>query len=427
MPTNTRQVILGGGAAGLSAIEAIRQVNSDCPITLVTGEPGLPYARMAIPYYVMGKIPLKGIFPQNTGYFRSLGVRTIFGNPVVGLDPNKRQVYLKSGNVLEYDNLLIATGSRPESHALPGIDTPGVFNMWTLTDAREIRRWARKAESVVVLGAGMVAFLAIKALLRPGRTIYLICRAGRIFRRVLDEEGSLMVENMLAQHGIICLKRTDILEIRPMRRDRKRLIFTNGKEIDTDLVVMGLGVKPNLDFVDETGVLSKNGLEVNQFMETKNPGIYAAGDVALVNDCVTGEKIMPALWTTAVLEGWAAGWNMAGRRFICEHALPMNIMDFFGYSMVSIGCALATKGVDVYKYMDKLRGRYRRLVFQGNRLMGAILIGEIQDAGVFPMLIRDRIDMTPWKAYIDTHPWDIASVILTHPSLRELMESEEMP
>lgn len=420
-----RIVILGAGAAGLSAEDTIRSINPDAYIIVVSGERGLPYARMALPYYINGKISVQDLLTRTKADLVGQRTTYILGDPAAGLDIRRQEVLLESGRVLKYDKLLIATGSIPERPDGVSMDIPGVYHLWTLSDALKIKRWAKRAGTVVIWGAGMVAFVAAKALAAPGRDVYLLCRANRIFRRVLDEEAATLMEQALARKGVKCLKEINVAEVIQWEKDQKRIILNDGRELVADLLIIALGTKPNLSFLEETPLGGMRGIEVDECLETKIPGIYAAGDVAVVSDCVTGEKIAPALWTTAVIEGRAAGLNMVGYRYRCERALVMNVMDLEGYTAVSLGCPLASGDVEIYQFIRKAEQEYRRFVFRENRLIGAILVGRCADAGIFPVLIRRRMQLSKsLKQRILQKPWDVASTFLSLPPLERSMEVE---
>ena len=409
-----RMLILGAGAAGLSAADAIRSVNPDSPVTIVSGEKGLPYARMALPYYISGKIPVKGIFTGMRRDFSGRKIEYIPGDPAVGLDTHRQKVLLRSGLALEYGKLLVATGSVPEyPDMLAGLDAPGICNLWTLKDALQIKRRIEHGGAIAIWGAGFVAFMAAKALAMHGRKVYLICRANRILRRVLDEGAAGLMEHALSEKGVVCLKDTNVEHIGVLKGGKKHIVLDGGRELAVDVLIVALGTRPNTGFLHETPLAGKKGMEVDEYMGTRIPGIYAAGDLALVRDCVTGERIAHALWSTAVREGRGAGLNMAGDRHQCDLSLLMNVIDLGGYGAVSVGHPLLANNTEVYQFADKAGKAYRRLVFQDRRLIGAIIVGRCTDTGFFPALIRGVPELTQArKQKILRFPWNIAPALL---------------
>ncbi|MBZ0157699.1 MAG: FAD-dependent oxidoreductase [Alphaproteobacteria bacterium] len=415
-------LILGAGAAGLSAADAIRTASPDTPITVVSGEKGRPYARMALPYYISGKIPREGIMTRGEKELTRQGITYRAGDPAAGIDIDRRRVVLASNRKLSFDKLLIATGSVPEyPEMLAGAQAPGVSHLWTLKDAQQIKRLAREGSSVAVWGAGFVSFMAAKALAGHGRKVHLICRADRILRRVLDEEAAGLVDLTLCEKDVFCLKNTNVEKVEILKGGKKRVALNDGSELIVDLFIIALGTKPNVSFLEGTPLAGKKGIEVDEYLETSIPGIYAAGDVAVVSDCVTGERITPALWSTAVMEGRGAGLNMAGARRRCDLALLMNVVDFGGYSAISIGHPLTKDaGAEVFQFTSKRDRSYRRFVFKENRLIGAIIVGKCFDAGFFPMLIRRRVELTrDQKDAMLRQPWDMVSLLMSLPSLMQ--------
>lgn len=412
-------VILGAGAAGLSAAEAIKTLQPEAPVTVVSGEKGRPYARMALPYFISGKIPLEGVMTRKKDELAQKGIAYTSGDPVVGIDIGLRRVVLQSNRKLPFDKLLIATGSTPEfPEMLSGTKAPGVSHLWTLDDAVQIKRRAARATDVAVWGAGFVSFMAAKALAGHGRKVSLICRADRILRRVLDRDAAALVDRSLAGKEVACMKNTNVEKVEVLKGGKKRVALNDGSELTVDIFIIALGTKPNIPFLEGTPLAGTQGVEVDDYLETSVPGVYAAGDVAVVTDCVTGQRIAPALWSTAVMEGRIAGQALAGVRRRCDGALLMNVVDFGGYSAISIGHPLTTDGTEVFQFHQEADGSYRRFVFRENRLIGAIIVGKSFDAGFFPMLIRRGHTLTrQQKEAILSRPWDMASVLLSHPSL----------
>lgn len=383
-----RYVLLGAGPAGLAALQAIQRTDPGARITLVNAEPGLPYARMALPYYVSGELPPRRLYPQPAAWYRQLGVELRFGEAAKELDLTRREVLLSGGGKLPFDRLLIATGSRSQVRSVPGGHLPQVQTLWTLADARRLRRRANDAAEVVIWGAGMVAFLAAKALLAAGRRVHFICRAEHLLRRVLDQEAASLLEEVLEEAGAVLHRGLNLAEIRSGPDQRCRVLLTDGRELVVDLVLMALGVEPNLDWLGDAPLQKRQGLRVDGRLETSIPGIYAAGDVAEVSDCVTGEPVVPALWSVAVDQGRVAGLNMAGAALHCDPALRANTIVFHNYVVVTLGCPLIRDGTQVYQHLDRQRRIYRCLVLAGGRLVGAILAGDVSQAGFLRSAIR---------------------------------------
>ena len=383
-----RHVVLGAGPAGLAALASIRRADPSARITLVSGEPGPPYARMALPYYLSGELSGRLLYPHPASWYRSPGVELRFGDPAEELDLPRREVLLAGGDRLRFDRLLIATGSRPQLREAPGIHLPQVHTLWTLADARRLRRKAAGAQEVVIWGAGMVAFLAAKALLAPGRRVHLVCRAEHLLRRALDREAAALLEQVLEEAGAVLHRGVNLAELRPGPGKRCRVLLTDGRELPSDLVLVALGVLPNLDWLGDAPLARRQGLLVDGSLETSASGVFAAGDVAEVPDCITGEPVVPALWSVAVDQGRVAGLNMAGHRLSCDPALRANTIVFHRYVVATLGCPLLQDGTVVHRQLDRARRTYRCLVLSRGRLVGAILAGDVTAAGYLRTLLR---------------------------------------
>ncbi len=399
-----RHVILGAGPAGLAALASIRRNDAGARITLVSGEPGLPYSRMALPYYVNGDLPSRHLYPHPALWYRQPGVELRWGEPGEALDVERREVTLAGGERLPFDRLLVATGSRAQLREAPGIHLPQVQLLWTLGDARRLRRRANGASEVVIWGAGMIAFMTAKALLTAGRRVHFICRAEYLLRRSLDQEAAFLLEGALEQAGAVLHRGLNLAEIRSGPGRRCRVLLTDGSELPADLVVVALGVAPNLDWLDDAPVQRRQGLLVNERLETSAAGIFAAGDVAEVRDCVTGESGVPALWSVATDQGRVAGLNMTGATLVCDPALRSNTMVFHDYVVATLGCPLVRENTRVYRRLDRERRVYRCLVLSGGRLVGAILAGDVSQVGFLRSVIRRGAVLTDPEGLLGTPP-----------------------
>lgn len=397
-----KYVLIGAGPAGVRAAEALRENDPAGDITLVSGEPGEPYARMAIPYILTGRIDEQGAQQRKSaGHFESLKIRYLNNKAVkVHAGPNGGTVDLDDGSTLPYDRLLVATGSSPSLPPIPGTDLPGVVTCWTLEDARIIAGKLKPGARVVMLGAGFVAGVCMKSLVESGAELSVIAgRAGQILRSMMTPVGSKMLQRWLEGRGVnvITKGRTERIEPGP------RLVMDN-QTLDADLVILATGVHPNVSFLEGTGAEIDQGIVIDDHMRTTVPCIYAAGDVAQGRDFSTGEWIVHALQPTATEHGRIAALNMAGKDVPYRGSLSMNVLDTVGLISHTFGLWQDREGCDVVEALDEERYLYTRLCFDSDLLVGAITIGQPRHVGAIRGLIQTRRRLGKWKDTLTKNP-----------------------
>ena len=403
-------VIIGAGPAGVRAAEALRKYAPQDAITLVSGEPGAPYARMAIPYILSGRITEQGARQRKTpGHFEALRIdyRNNRALKVEAGDQGGR-VTLDDGSSLAYDRLLVATGSSPALPPIPGTDLPGVVSCWTLDDARLISERIKPGARVVLLGAGFVAGVCIKALLERQVQLSVIAgRAGQILRTMMTPTGSQLLQRWLELKGVnvITQGRTERIEPGP------RLVMDN-QTLDADLIILATGVRPNVGFLEGTGAEIDQGILVDDHLRTGVAQIYAAGDVAQGRDFCTGEWVVHALQPTATEHGRVAAMNMAGIDQPYRGSLSMNVLDTAGLISHTFGVWQGRDGGDTVESLDAEHFRYTRLCFDGDRLIGAITIGQPQHVGAIRGLIQSRRALGPWKARLLDNPQQLMQALV---------------
>jgi NAD(P)H-nitrite reductase large subunit len=404
-----RHVVVGGGPAGIFAMETLRDLAPDDEITLISDEPA--YSRMVLPYLLAGEIPEEHIFTGDDRYFERLKVKTL-QKRVNRVDPKGKTLTLADQSAVPFDTLLIATGSTPLKVDIPGASGPGVSNLWTLDDARAIlSRLKGKKVKVVFVGAGFIGFIVLNALAKVGCELQVVEVEPQILPRMLDGRSADLATKWLARKGIAChvgLRATEIGD----RGGQKVVTLSDGRSLTCDLVVIAVGVRPNLDLVGDSGIKTNYGILVDDHLRTNVPDIYAAGDVAEGIDFSTGTPAVHAIQPTAVEHGRVAGANMAGRAVAYAGSLGMNILDVVKLQTASFGLWRGD-GKETTVVENVSRPVYRKLVWDGDRIVGAIFLGPAEDVallndmGMVKGLIQTRTPLGEWKAYVQKNPMDI--------------------
>lgn len=404
----TRHVVLGAGPAGINAIETIRQFDHDGSITLVSNEPA--YARMALPYFVAKEIPEAQLLTASDPYFDRLQVDRRIGRRAAQIDPQARVVRLDDDTSVPFDNLLVATGSSPVVPPIPGANGKHIHNLWTLEDAQATMASARvQRPTVVLIGAGFIGLIILNALHKLGWRLALVELEGQILPRMLDRRGAAAAEAWLRSLGVDVYTGCRVQSIEPGRK--RRVVLSDGQKIDAHVVLLSTGIRPNLSFLNGSGIETDAGILVNQKMRTNVAGIYAAGDVAQGPNLLGGPPVIQAIQTAAVDHGRIAGANMAGQERDYPGSLIMNILDIAGLHCTSFGRWSET--VDTTVVWNAARPVYRKLVWEDTRLVGGIILGPIEDTtmltdvGMLKGLIQAQTDLGNWKDYLKDRPWDL--------------------
>ena len=385
-------LIIGAGPAGVSAAETLRKLDPGASITIVGDEPEPPYSRMAIPYLLMERIDEQGTHLRDRAdHFTALDI-DVRQARVGKVEPDAGRVTLQDGGSIDYDRLLIATGSTPARPPIPGVDGANVSSCWTLADARAIAARAARDSRVALIGAGFIGSIILEALAMRGVRLTVIEQGERMVPRMMGAEAGGMLKRWCESHGVTVHTgaRVDAIEPGGVR-------LADGVLVEADLVITATGVRPNASFLDGSGVKVEQGVLIDRHFRTSVDGIYAAGDVAQGLDFCTGEYAVHAIQPTATDHGHLAAVNMSGREAAYEGSVNMNVLDTLGLLSCSFGRWEGVEGGDHAQLSSPDDYRYLSLQFDGDRLIGANAVGLIQHVGVLRGLIQRRTALGEWK------------------------------
>ncbi|MDQ7850576.1 MAG: FAD-dependent oxidoreductase [Armatimonadota bacterium] len=393
-----RHLIIGNGAAGNAAAQAIRRRDPSSEITIVSDELHAAYYRPLLPYLLHDAPEAQHLHRDPLHLPRDVMVH--LGARVRAVVPAEARVILDDGRTLAYDRLLIATGASPALPPIDGVPGPGSFVLRTLDDATVLKAAVRAigpSSPAVIVGGGRIGTKVALGLRHLGLSVTIVEMLPWIVPQQLDAPAAEIVQAALQAQGIeMIFGRT----VRALCRQEGRLrgvVLDDGTELAAGLVVIATGVRANADIARTAGLATRHGILVNRFLQTSYPQIYAAGDVVETADVVTGEPVVSGTWTNAVFMGQVAGENMAGgsREYPGAWGL-LNAVELAGIPVISAGLIHPPQeGYDVHAHRrDRV---YRKLVFRGGTLVGFILVGEVEGAGVYTALIRERVDVSPWK------------------------------
>jgi NAD(P)H-nitrite reductase large subunit len=409
-----KYVIVGASAAGLGAIEAIRDVDPVGTITVITEEACSHYSRPMISDFVSGKADIKKVNCRTEGFWNENKVEALLEKKVTALNFAEKVVQLESGEKVPYEKLLIATGGKPFVPKMEGSDKDGVFTFTTLKDAQLL---AAKIDSInakaaVVIGAGLIGISVAEALVKRGLKVTIVELQDKILSLLLDPKGSDIVDAVVRKAGVNIITGQSVQKIigKPGNDGAVGgVVLTKGDQVPCDLVVVAIGVVPRTELVAGTAVKINRGIVVDDMMQTSVPDVYASGDVAEAYDFVLNQNRLLPLWPLAVLEGQVAGCNMAGKKTTYSGGTNMSSLKYFGIPVVSVGLANPKEdpSLEVLVKFEPERNVYKKLVLKNNVIVGMTLVNSIERAGILYYLMKNAINVKKLKQQLleDDFSW----------------------
>ena len=419
-----RHLIIGGGTAGMNAMRTIREEEHEpSEITLVSGE--RPYSRMVLPYYLDRSIAESHVFTAVGADLTRWKVKALIGRRAASLDPQANVCTLHDGTKVEYDDCLIATGSSAARAPVPGADGRAVHSFWTLAEARRVLDAVTPGSHVVMVGAGFISFTILNSILSLGAKLTVVELAPRILPRMVDATGAELVEGWLKAHGVTVRTNVKLAKIEDAK-DRKRLKFSAGPDLLADVVIMATGIRTNLDWLKDSGVKIEQGIVVDEHLRSSVPNVYAAGDVAQGRDLISGGSAVHAIEPTAQEHGRVVGANMAGREVRYRGSLIINIVEVCHLDAASFGAWDDAKA-EAISGLKKDRNAYRKLLFTGERLTGAIIIGRsndiwtTNDVGMLKGLVQSGQPLGRYQEHLRRNPFDVKTVYIAAKTTNTLL------
>ncbi len=392
-------VIIGNSASAVGAIEAIRKVDPNLPITVVSEEPHFVYSRPLISYLLTGEITLERLYYRPKDFYEKNLIQPLLGRQVVRVNFDKKAIELEDGEKVFYDQLLISTGGKPFLPKIDGLHTSGVYTFTKLEDAKKILSILKEVQRAIVIGGGLIGLKAAEALRKRNIDVTIVELANHILSLTMDETASLILEKKLKKEGIQLITSNTVEAIHGVDRVES-VRLADGKVIKAQLVVVAIGVVPNVDLFKGSDLHIGKGIFVNDRMETNLPGVYSAGDVTEAYDNVMKCYRTNPIWPNAYLQGKVAGYQMAGNRdYRYGGGFMMNSIEIAHIPTISMGIVNppSKDGYQVIKKFDRNINVYRKIVLKDDVVVGALFIGDIDRAGIFTWLIREGIKAKGFK------------------------------
>lgn len=393
-------LIVGNSAAAVGAIEGLRSADPDGRITLLSGETDHTYSRPLISYLLAGKVDQQRMSYRPGDFYEKHAVDAQLGQDVISVDTAARTVTTADGKQFEYDRLLLATGGRPFVPPIEGLDCDGVFTFTRWQDVRLIEQHldAHTVREAVVLGGGMIGLKAAEALLDRGLKVTIVELADRLLSTTLDAAASgILVEALQKRGAAVCLE-TTIDKVLSSAGAIKGVCLAGNLEIYCQMLVVAIGVVPNVGFLEGSGVETNRGIVVDERMRSSVEDVYAAGDVVEAHDLLLGQKRTIPILPLAYRQGYVAGRNMAGAEETYHGGMAMNSIEICDVATIAVGRTTLCDDCEddrceVLTESDLQNGIYKKVVLQKDRIVGVILVGDIDKAGIYAGLIERKTDV----------------------------------
>lgn len=379
-----KYVILGVGAAGITAAKEIRELSEDAEIVMVSLDEQV-HSRCMLHKYIAGEREEKGLDFAGEDFFERYDICWIKGRKAEAVDTKTKLISLDTKETISYDKLLIATGA---NSFIPPVGefrkASNVFGLRHLADAKAICEEAKESQHVLIVGSGLVGLDAAYGLLELGKKITVVEMVERILPIQLDEHAANAYQALFEEAGVqfILGRKADKAECNADGKIKK-VVLDNGEEIDCDMIIVAAGVRPAVGFLNESGITVDRGIVVDEYLKTSEPDVYAAGDVAGLS----------GIWPNAMKQGKIAARNMCGQAETYKDRYAFkNTINFFGLASLCIGM-VQTEEEDVIE-MKEDKKVYKKAVFKDHKLKSMLLQGDISHAGIWQHIIKNEVDIS---------------------------------
>jgi len=393
----SKYLIIGNSAGGVGAAEAIREVDNEGSLVIVSDEPYPAYSRPLIAKFLAGERSLEGMLYRPADFYVQNNILFLPGNEVTHLELDEQTAQLADGEHICWERLLLAAVGIAIAPKIEGIAKNGVFGFATLDDARAIGKFLQNgADEAAVIGGGLIGMSVAEALTKRGIEVTIIELKERILNTILDEQASFMVEKAIRQAGAAITTGHSVTEISGTPA-AGGIILDNGEVIPCDLVVMAIGLLPRTQLALDAGMKVNRGIVVDHHMAASHKDVYSCGGVAEAYDFVYGEDRLTPIWPNAYIGGRIAGYNMAGVEAEYAGGTAINSLNYFGIDIVSAGMPTPPDN-DSYEVISQREGGvYRKIVLQDDLIKGMIFVGNIEKSGMVFGLMRDRVNAASFK------------------------------
>ncbi len=403
-------LIVGGGIAGTTAAETIRR-RSARRIMIVTDDRHTLYSRVRLPDYITGKIPREKLFIKEEEWYQENAIDLCREVSVQRISLHKRHADLSNGLTVQYERLLLATGGTVRRVRCPGAELEKIYYLRTFEDAECIKQTIQSAKKAVVIGGGFIGLEMVRCFIQAGLETVMVMMEPRFWPLALDKESAGMIEDVLRQKRVPILYSDQVKEFRG-NGHVQMVVLASGKSFGCDMVGVGVGIDTLPPFIKESGLRIQSGVLTDESLQTSDPHVFAAGDVAEFYDVSRAQRNKMGNWTNAAEQGKVAGANMLGERNIFQ-SVSSYVIRVFGLNIGLVGDTTLLPGTEVIQRGSASAGGYVRLFLRDGRLRGATLMNRSHEIKPITELIKRSTKMEPYRSALSDVHCDLESFLVS--------------
>jgi nitrite reductase (NADH) large subunit len=414
LPPDMRQrlLVIGNGMASVRLVETLVRIAPERFAITVAGAEAQPgYNRVLLSALLAQDVSAEDVILRDRSWYESHGIRLVSGNPVCAISAGDKSATLKSREVISFDQCVFATGSHPIRLPIQGMDKPGVITFRDLSDVAAMEEAALAKRRVAVIGGGLLGVEAAYGLARRGAEVILVHVMDRLMERQLDAPAAALVAKALERKGVTVLLSKQTLAVAG-ETHATGLAFADGTSLDADMIVCAVGIRPNADLAKAAGLAINRGIVVDHGMSASLDGYHAIGECAEHNGTAYG-LVEPAHAQAEALAARLVGADAAFTGMVLATNLKVS-----GLPVFSAGTFLGGNGLNSATLQVRKTGTYRKLVFDGARLVGCVLVGETDDALWYLDLIRSGADLSAVRRLL-IHGRDFTTAASSKPDVLE--------
>ena len=385
-------VIIGNGGAGVSALQAIRNIDKKSNITIISREQYPAYSPCSLPNLISGEVDKHTIFRFDKQFYNRLNARFMKNTEIIKIFPKDKDVEFTNGKSIKFDKLLIAAGAKPIApKTIRGLGLDGVHVMGTLDSVLGILDDIKKGvNQAVVIGGGFMGIETATMLKMRGIKVTIVEMLPHILSRMLDSDMSEKVADILKEHDIKLILNDTVKSVNG--KSSVEGVTLNRNKISCDMVVLAIGVLPNVEIVKGSDIETNRGIIVDSKMQTNKKDIFAAGDITEVREQIEGKQGSFAIWPNAIEQGRIAGLNIAGKDAIYDGAEVVNVLDVFNTPVVAMG--RTSHQIGKCKVISRFTPQSsKKILIKNNRIVGLQFVGTIRNTGTFYSLMKKGSDV----------------------------------
>lgn len=408
----TEYLIIGGGVAGTTAADTIRAADKQAGIHIVSDEAYRFYSRIMLskPNFFLEKVPFDSVYLRSDTWAKENNIGFTLNQSAASLDRQQKIVTLGNGEQIGYNKLLLALGCNVVRWAIPGADKAGIHYLRTLDDAKGIIADVKRSKHAVVIGGGFIGFEMCDMLKLAGLATTLIIREKYFWEPLLDEASGRMIEAALKNGGVNIIYQTQVEEV--LGEERVTGVkLNNGTTLPVDMIIVGIGTRSTTEWLAKAGIECNRGILANEFLQTNDPDVYTAGDVAEYGDTILNEHIQFGNWANAQMQGKTAATNMMGGH------LPFRHVSFYsaqglGTAIVFAGDVRVTPNRTVIQRGSPTDHGYTRIIVQDGEVEGATMINRTLDLMPLTKIIERDLKVEPMMKQLADPNFDLKKIVM---------------